>query len=105
MLAGVAIGAGTGAVTAARVLEPLRRAGVGCELCSLVFAGAGLNRPEIGRMLFENGPFWICDSRSLLFRMTGGWAGAVRERERPRGGLGRRARRRSRHRRQLRATW
>ena len=25
-------------------------------------------------MLFENGPFWICDSRGLVFRMTGGWA-------------------------------
>ena len=70
MLAGVAIGAGTGAVAghmAGEGARPLRRAGVDCELCSLVFAGGlALTDPTIGTTLFENGPFWIRDSRGLV---------------------------------------
>jgi hypothetical protein len=69
MFAGVAIGAGTGAVAghmAGEGARPLRAPG---WLRVVVFAGASPNRPEIGRTLFENGPLpsWICDSTGLEF--------------------------------------
>jgi L-aminopeptidase/D-esterase-like protein len=81
MFAGLAIGAGTGAVAG-------HMAGGGCSTAStrrsrlrVVFAGirvrcvTGRERQvprlalptEIGRTLFESGPFWICDSRGLVF--------------------------------------